>query len=545
MYSNYNINQLSLELSTQYLPKENHIVWVIHEFVESLNLNHVYLFGRPKEYDPSMLLKLLLYAYARGIFSSRAIEQFAQENLPARWLTQEAEPSYRTLCRFRVSVELRTILIQSFDDFTHFLKQAGFIDDVLFIDGTKILADANKYSFVWKKNTIRFEELNRQQIVSLINDIHEHFQQALIPEDTDLNLDELEEILIQLEVRLEQLESEIEREPRISPNPKKQSRRKLKRGLRLLRQRHSKKKMYHFQKELMGERNSYSKTDSDATFMRMKEDPMKNGQLKPGYNLQVATREKFFLAYQLFPNPTDTRTLIPFLQTYSNLVKQTQVIAADAGYGSESNYRYLEDAHPQLTAIIPYNTYIKEQSKRWHSDDQKITNWTYRESDDYYVDRQGVRFNFHAYRTRTDKYGFERQFKEYVAETKNSDQKMIPEALTKKGNKRRIQVNPEYEYYKAQQRQLLSDEGYSTIYRQRKIDVEPAFSHLKACLGFVRFHVRGMDRVNNEIGLALMASNLRRLRLKFTSIKKTQNDHSIRIIVLGILLTYVTASRKA
>lgn len=122
----------------------------------------------------------------------------------ARWLTQEAEPSYRTLYRFRVSVELRTIFSQSFDDFTHFLKQAGFIDD------TKILADANKYSFVWKKNTIRFEELNRQQIVSLINDIHEHFQQALIPEDTDLNLDELEEILIQLEVRLEQLESEIE-----------------------------------------------------------------------------------------------------------------------------------------------------------------------------------------------------------------------------------------------------------------------------------------------------------------------------------------------
>ena len=132
-------------------------------------------------------------------------------------------------------------MTQSFDDFTHFLKQAGFIDDVLFIDGTKILADANKYSFVWKKNTIRFEELNRQQIVSLINDIHEHFQQALIPEDTDLNFDELEEILIQLEVRLEQLESEIEQEPRISPNLKKQSRRKLKRGLPLLRQRHSKK----------------------------------------------------------------------------------------------------------------------------------------------------------------------------------------------------------------------------------------------------------------------------------------------------------------
>ncbi|MBG9979753.1 IS1182 family transposase [Facklamia sp. DSM 111018] len=542
MYPNYNINQLTLELSTQYSPKENHVVWVIYEFVESLNLDHVYTYGRPKEYDPSMLLKILLYAYSRGIFSSRAIEQFAQENLPARWLTQEAEPSYRTLCRFRVSQELRTILTQSFDDFTHFLKQAGFIDDIIFIDGTKILADANKYSFVWKKNTMRYEELNRQQIVTLINDIHEHFQQAVIPEDTDLTLDELEEVLIQLEVHLEQLEAEIAQEPRISPHPKKKSHRKLKRCLRQLRQRQLKKRTCILQKERFGERNSYSKTDTDATFMRMKEDSMKNGQLKPGYNLQVATREKFFLAYQLFPNPTDTRTFIPFLQTHSSLVEQTQVVAADAGYGSEANYRYLEDVHPQLTAIIPYNTYIKEQSKRWQTDDQKIMNWAYVESDDYYVDPQGVRFNFHAYRTRTDKYGFERQFTEYVAETKTIDQMNIEEAFTAKGYKRRIQVNPEYEYFKAKQRQLLSDDVYGSIYHQRKIDVEPAFSHLKACLGFIRFHVRGIDRVNNEIGLALMASNLRRWVFLFTSIKKIQNYDSLRIIILGILETYVTAS---
>ena len=124
--------------------------------------------------------------------------------------------------------------------------------------------------------------------------------------------------------------------------------------------------------------------------MRMKEDPMMNGQLKPGYNLQAATSKKFFLAYQLFSNPTDTRTLIPFLQTHSNLVRQTQVFVADAGYGSESNYRYIEDAYPQLTTIIPYNTYIKEQSKRWWTDDQKIMNWTYVETDDYYIDPQGV-----------------------------------------------------------------------------------------------------------------------------------------------------------
>lgn len=66
------------------------------------------------------------------------------------------------------------------------------------------------------------------------------------------------------------------------------------------------------QKETFGNRNSFSKTDTDATFMRVKEDPMLNGQLKPAYNLQIATSNQFITGYQLFPNPTDTRTLIPF-----------------------------------------------------------------------------------------------------------------------------------------------------------------------------------------------------------------------------------------
>ena len=77
MCNHYNINQLSLELSTQYSPEVNHIVWTIHEFVENLEIHHPYIFGRPREYDFSMLLKLLLYAYSRGIFTSRPIARFA------------------------------------------------------------------------------------------------------------------------------------------------------------------------------------------------------------------------------------------------------------------------------------------------------------------------------------------------------------------------------------------------------------------------------------------------------------------------------------
>ena len=74
------------------------------------------------------------------------------------------------------------------------------------------------------------------------------------------------------------------------------------------------KQKYQRDFEIFGTRNSYSKTDHDATFMRMKDDYMKNGQLKAGYNVQIATEGQYALAYSLFPNPTDTRTLIPFLR---------------------------------------------------------------------------------------------------------------------------------------------------------------------------------------------------------------------------------------
>lgn len=65
-----------------------------------------------------------------------------------------------------------------------------------------------------------------------------------------------------------------------------------------------------YQKHLSiaGTRNSFSKTDRDATFMRMKEDPMKNGQLKAGYNVQIGTNNQYILAYTIHPNPTDTLT---------------------------------------------------------------------------------------------------------------------------------------------------------------------------------------------------------------------------------------------
>ncbi|MBO1308894.1 IS1182 family transposase, partial [Enterococcus sp. 669A] len=512
MHTNYNMNQLTLDISTSYIPKKDSTAWFINELVEALEINEPYLFGRPRSYDLSAMLKLVLFAYTRSVFSSRKIEQLAEESLPARWLTQEQLPTYRTIARFRISNDLEGLIEKGLDVLVGYLRERQLIDDAIFIDGTKILADANKYSFVWKRSTIKYDKMNRDQLLILISELKEAHLANHIPEGTTLTLDMLDEVLTRMELRLEELEQEVNETKKVSPNPAKQQRRKLKSQKRKLTERRDKLADHQKRLSTCGARNSYSKTDKDATFMRVKEDPMKNGQLKPAYNLQIGTSNQFVLAYDVYQNPTDTKTLPSFLEKIAMKEFLPTYIVADAGYGSEQNYRFLEDELSEHTALIPYGTMLKEQSKKWKSDERKVMNWTYHEKDDYYIDPKGVRFNFNAYRTETDKKdGFIREFKEYKAEKYTENREVIQEALTKKGNVRIIKVNPALEYFKAKQRTLLSESKTGEIYGQRKIDVEPVFGWMKACLHFTRYHVRGLEKVKKETGILVMALNMRKL----------------------------------
>lgn len=115
---------------------------------------------------------------------------------------------------------------------------------------------------------------------------------------------------------------------------------------------------------------------------------------------------------------------------------------ADAGYGLESNYRYLEDNFSKHMTLIPYGTMLRERSKKWKTDERKVMNWEYHEKEDYCIDPKGVRFSFNAYRKRVDKEEFVRDFKEYVAEKYDTNNQIVKSALTPKGYVRKINVNP-------------------------------------------------------------------------------------------------------
>ena len=135
--------------------------------------------------------------------------------------------------------------------------------------------------------------------------------------------------------------------------------------------------------ETLGERNFYSKTDPNATFMRMKEDATRNGQTKPGYNLQIGTENQFIIDFRLYPNPTDTLTFIPFLNSFGHRNNRLSTIGVtDFGYGSEENYRFMQERG--IEAFVKYNYFHKEQRSRYTPNPFHAESLHYNAKGDYY-----------------------------------------------------------------------------------------------------------------------------------------------------------------
>ena len=517
MFKNYNMNQLVLPVDLEVKLQNNDIAFHIHHLVESIPQEAFEPFLRTEgcpAYHPRMMLKIILCAYTQSVFSGRKMEALLKDSIRMMWLAQGYEPSYRTINRFRVQPEVKDIIRQCFVQFRCRLVEEKLIDqEAIFIDGTKIEANANKFTFVWKKSIEKYHQALIEKSNELYNEL---LEKEIIPEierenEEQLSLEELSQVVQKVDDVVTEYDKKIEASSDVSERKLLRSERKYPKKVRkqlldyILR---TEKYQRHF--EIFDTRNSYSKTDHDATFMRMKDDYMKNGQLKAGYNVQIATEGQYALAYSLFPNPTDTRTLIPFLdeieQHYFELPKH---IVADAGYGSEQNYDDIL-SNRKREALITYNMYLKEKKKKYKQNEFNPDNWPYKEEDDEYTcpNQQRLVFKYHS--VRTDQTGFKREFKIYECEDCSGCPFRSSCTKAKEGNNRTLMVNKKWEQQKEYVRAKLSEEKTSSIYRKRKIDVEPVFGFLKANLHFTRFSVRGKSKVENEMGLALMAVNLRK-----------------------------------
>ena len=435
-----------------------------------------------------------------------------EENVPMMVLAEKQNISYHTINNFRSSKHANELVKKSFLYFTNLLESEGLINEgAIFIDGTKIEADANRYTFVWRKAVEKFHEKLKGQAVELYDElIAKEVVKAMAQEKVQTSQG-LEELAQETEAEIEKLTEEIEQEPKAIPggSPRKARRRGLKKLLHKLRKDYvPRMKKYEEAEEIFAGRNSYSKTDHDATFMHMKEDNMKNGQLKPGYNIQAATTNQYVVDFALYPNPTDFKTLEPFLKQMPTLNKFDKIVA-DAGYGSEYNYSMLEKEYPDRKYYIPYTMYEKEKTRKYRNDPTKLANWYYDKAEDYYLDHYGVKFSFKCNQQRKDcTTGQVRNFKIYEADEVQKTPELEQLAKTASGWQRQIRYNPNWNQLKEKAKEVLQSPEGRHIYSMRKYDVEPIFGHLKNFFGIRRTHLRGKKKVETDIGIAFMMMNL-------------------------------------
>lgn len=513
----YDNKQAQMILDLELFIPDHHVARVINEMVESIpdqQLFAHYTGGGRSSYHPKMMLKVILFGYSQKVYSCRGIEKLLRENLPAMWLAAMQQPDFRTLNDFR-GVRMKTFMDELFETMIQKLIADNYITmEQYFLDGTKIEADANKYSFVWKKSTLRFEEKLKEKVQETLAHIHTLTQQeageytAANPEELP---DQLEETAAMLEEKVETLTEQIaQTNDSEARKALRKERSAWKQPLKQIRENFLPRlAKYEQQKACFGDRNSYSKTDPDATFMRMKEDHMKNGQLKPGYNVQMATENQFVLFYSIHQRPTDTRCFIPHMkQLAASSLPMPKTVIADAGYGSEENYLYAmgEEKESRFDFLIPYGNYMKEKTRRYKKDIRHASNWTYEELDDRFICPNGRYVRFKKYQTKKNASGLEQSFKMYECED-CSNCPFKPACTKAKGN-RQVHWNTVWEELKAKAKKALEDDEKSAIYARRKVEVESVFGHIKGNRAFRRFSLRGLGKVHTEFGIVALAHNL-------------------------------------
>jgi len=374
-----------------------------------------------------------------------------------------------------------------------------------FVDGTKIEANANRYTFVWGKSVARYKARLQTQVKELFVKIDEE-EQREEQEYGGRDLPELGEASTltseKVEAFVDQLEASLQSSPPTTKPKQKEHKRLVRKVRRTILPRLRK---YEQQQAILGERNSFSKTDPDATFMRLKEDHMRNGQLKPAYNVQLGTENQFIVGYSVHQRPTDTRCLIPHLEhVKEQFGRLPATVVADAGYGSEENYVYLE--REGLIPLVKYSTFHKEGSKNWQQDISRIENWTYDETNDEWVCPNGQRLVF-QYESKGKTAGSYRpQLRHYHSLSCEGCPLRI-QCTKAKGN-RVICVSLPFLRAKQKVRALLLSEEGKQLATRRMTEVESVFGQLKQNRGFRRFHLRGLSKVTLKVGWLALAHNL-------------------------------------
>lgn len=482
----------------------NHPVRIVNDVIDRLDLSSLlsqYKGGGATSYHPRMLLKMIVFGYLSNIYSSRKLESCGHENIFFMWLSGMQRPDHNTLNRFR-SERLKGVIREVFVQVVGMLAESGHVSlQRVFTDGTKIEANANRYTFVWGK-AIQTNRSKMGDQLSELWDYAESVAQEELKDHRPTSFDPVDPKVVAETV--EKINNAIAKK-KVPP--------KLRAKVgRARRNWPEKVAEYNLKEEILAGRGSYSVTDTDATFMRMKEDHLGNGQLKPAYNLQFSTSSQYILHYTVHSSPGDTTTLIPHLASFNEAYGVLPgEITADAGYGSEENYLYLEDK--SIDAYVKYNTYYNEQRKKPSPKDAfKSHNLHYNAKENAFYCPMGQKMRFIGTVVQKTKTGFEQSVSMYQAQRCTGCP--LRGACHDAQGDRIIKVNHRLDRLRGKARELLGSERGMENRKQRPVDVEPAFGQLKHNWGFRRFSLRGKQKVEVETGLLAVAHNLKKMSAK-------------------------------
>ena len=492
-----NIQLLISEDFAERIIPENDSVRLLDEIIDDLDLSCIYRtyshLGRKCATSPRTLLKILIYANMEGIYSSRAIESSCKRDINFIWLLNgEKAPNYHEIARFR-SNRLNRCSENLFYQLVSKLSDLGEIKfEHLFVDGTKIEANANKYSFVWRKSTNKYESRLLEKLNNILPELCIKYA---------VSCDTAEQMLDFLKSKVSV--------PFVYGRGKRKS--ELQRDIELLAELVARKDKYEKYQSTFAGRNSFSKTDPDATFMHLKEDHMRNSQLKPAYNLQIAVEGEYITGLDISSERSDQLTLIPLLEKMDNNIGIVyEDVTADAGYESEENYTYFE-TKGQTCYIKPQN-YERSKTRKFKNNMALRENMKYDRKKDEYICQNGKKLKATYVGKRTSNTGFESEITYYECES--CADCPYKKTCTRSKYNRKMQVSKKFIEQREKSRQNITSPMGILLRTNRSIQVEGAFGVIKENYKFRQFLLRGNNKVTTEITLVAMAYNINKLHHK-------------------------------
>ena len=501
---------------------ENHPVHLISDVVDRLDISNImaeYKGGGTTAFAPKMMLKVLFYSYLSNVYSCRKIAKALNENIYFMWISGNSTPDFRTINNFR-GQKLKHHIHDLFAEVVKMLQELQVLSlDIQYIDGTKIESVANKYTFVWRGSVEKNKAKLEEKIKKVLGDIDQQIQQdnqeanqEEVPQKIDSNL---------LKEKLGEINQKLKKSPKSTQQQIQKLQNEHLPGLG----------KYEQQLQTLGNRNSFSKTDEDATFMRMKEDHMRNGQLKPAYNPQISTENQYITHFSIHQKPNDTTTLAHHLEGFKQKYnKQSKQVVTDSGYGSEENYEMLESNG--IEAFVKFSYFHKEQKRSFKNDPFGIQNLFYNQEKDFYVCTMGQRMEKVGVTKRISSNGYESTISIYQA--KNCQGCPLRGMCYQAKTNRRIEVNHRLNELKDKARALLLSPQGVEKRSKRPVEVEAVFGQLKSNNRFNRFTLRGLEKVNVEFGLMALGHNFRKWAGQLT--EKLKNDSVLMSFVNNLSL---------